>query len=313
MSKWLKKEDYEMFASEKAKEAENPKDENSFYRKWKNPTMGTVEKSKDYTTRLLPDKVKGFYKKYMYHGFKSGDKFHYILCEKTFDGENYCPWCDVNKILYQGNETDKKKAKDYKRQDRYVTNLFIKEDPRDAEVKDPTFKVNGTVRLYEFPSTVESKIANEINDKTNGYGLDIFNPEAGYDLILKVKAKPKDDKGKEWPDYGDTMFARKATSISDDDETLEKLMNDRYSLDEYILSMRKTVDEHEQLLKAEMLWDDVAVNFNKKMKNAMTPAVTTTTTPKKEEPKQEIKKETPSTPVVEDDDTDSLLDELDNM
>ena len=48
MSKWLKKEDYEMFAGQKSKEAEQAQDDTvgGFFKKWKSPTMGTVEKAK---------------------------------------------------------------------------------------------------------------------------------------------------------------------------------------------------------------------------------------------------------------------------
>lgn len=315
MSKWLRKDDYDMFAGQKQKEAEAPStDENSFYKKWKNPTMGTVDKAKEYAIRLLPDKVKGYYKKYFYHGFMVGDKFKYILCEKSdvLGGmDNYCPWCDANKILYQGNDEDKKKARDYKRNERFVSNVCIIDDPRDAEVKDEQYKVNGTVRLYEFPATVESKIANEVTDTKNGYGIEIFDPENGYDLILKIKAKPKDDKGKEWPDYGDTMFARKTSPIANSEDKIAALMDQVYSLDEYILSMRKSVEEQEQLLKGEMLWDDVGPKFLKHMKKEGSTTTETKVTQKEEPKKDEPKKETPKSNEVED--TDSLLDELDNM
>lgn len=316
MSKWLKKDAYEMFANNKSKEKESAGDDtNSFYKKWKNPVMGTVEKAKEYILRLLPDTKSNFYKKYFYHGFTSGEKFQYVLCEKTFGMDNYCPWCEATKILYQGNETDKKKAGDYKRRDRFVGNVFIKDDPRDADVKDEQYKVNGTIRLYEFPTTVESKISNEVTDTANGYGVDIFDPENGFDLILKVKAKPKDKSGKEWPDYGDTMFARKASSIEPDEEKMEKLMAQRIDLDEYILSMKKGVDVHEQLLKAEMLWDDVGASFNKKMKGG---TATTTTETKKEDVPFVVdtpKVDTKSTVVEDnqDDDTDDLLNELADM
>ena len=188
MSKWLRKDDYEMFADQKAKDKENASNDTvgGFYKKWKNPKMGTQEKAKEYKVRLLPDPKKGYYKNYLYHGFLSGESFVYFLCEKTFDMDAYCPFCDVTKLLYQGNESDKRKASEYKRKERFVSNVFIAEDPRDAETKNEEYKVEGTVRLYEFPATVESKIANEITDKEQGYGIAVFDPEEGYDFILKI-------------------------------------------------------------------------------------------------------------------------------
>jgi hypothetical protein len=321
MSKWLRKDDYDMFAEQKKKEAENQPEDNAgnFFKKWKNPQMGTTEKAKEYKIRLLPDPEKGFYKEYLYHGFNSGEKFKYLLCEKTPTNlDAYCPWCEANKILYQGNATDKKKAKEYKRKNRFVSNIYVVDDPRDVDVKDAQYKVNGTVRLYEFPGTVESKVANEINDREQGYGLSIFDPEDGYDFILKVKAKPKDQNGKEWPDYGDTIFARRATPISDDAEKLDSVMEQRVKLEEYIESMRFTADEHEALLKAEMLWEDVGHNFERHFRagGATNPPPTPTpeSAPTQESAPVQESAPTPTPEASTDvDDTDALLDELANM
>jgi hypothetical protein len=332
MSKWLRKDDYEMFADQKAKdkEKENTDTVGGFYKKWKNPQMGTQEKAKEYKARLLPDPVKGYYKNYLYHGFKSGEKFQYILCEKTYDMDAYCPWCEVTKILYQGNDSDKRKAKEYKRKERFVSNVFIVEDPRDADTRDEEYKVAGTVRLYEFPATVESKISNEITDKEQGYGIAIFDPESGYDFILKIKAKPKDDKGKEWPDYGDTMFARNGSAITPPEgKTIEDVMGERTNLEEYIKSLRKSPEDTEKLLKAEMLWDDVGHSFEKHMKvadsapSAAPVREAAPETPQNAAPAPEsapVQQEAPAqqeaapapTPAG-DDDTDALLAELQDM
>jgi len=324
MSKWLRKDDYDDFANQKAKEAENNKDDSSnhFFRKWKNPQMGTVDRAKEYKIRLLPDPVKGFYKEYMYHGFRVGEKFKYFLCNKTYGLEEYCPFCEATKILYQGNDTDKRKASQYKRNTRYVSNVYVIEDPRDVDVKDEAYKVNNTVRLYEFPSTVESKISNEINDKDQGYGMKIFDPEDGFDFILKVKAKPKDKNGKEWPDYGDTIFARRATPIAETEEKISEIMAQCISLEEYIKSLVLSVDEMETLLKSEMLWDDVGHNFEKCYKRGTSDTVMSSSDTKmsSESPvnANTTQESQASSNVAESndndqDDTDALLAELQKM
>jgi len=326
MSKWLKKDSYDMFADQKQKESDNDTQATTgFYKKWKNPQMGTTERAKEYKVRLLPDVESGFYKDYMYHGFMSGETFKYLLCEKTHGMDKFCPWCEATKILYQGNESDKRKASDYKRKTRFVSNIYITEDPRDADVKDENYKVGGQIRLYEFPATVESKIKNEITDTEQGYGMSIFDPETGFDFIIKVKAKPKDKNGKEWPDYGDSMFARRASPIADTEDEVERLMGDRVNLDEYIDSLKISVKEHEELLKSEMLWDDVGHLFNKVWKGEE-PAPLDPMAEMDELPDHQSTPETPSTPtptatpeVAESttdsggDDTDALLAELQDM
>ena len=331
MSKWLRKDDYDMFADQKAKEAENQPENgnNEFYLKWKNPQMGTTEKAKEYKVRLLPDPVKGFYKEYLYHGFTSGEKFKYFLCPKTNGLDEYCPFCEASKILYQGTASDKRKAGEYRRKNRYVSNVYIVDDPRDVDVKDEKFKVNGTVRIYEFPGTVESKIANEINDKEQGYGMSIFDPEDGYDFILKIKAKPKDQNGKEWPDYGDTIFARRSTPIAETESDINEIMDKRIDLSKYIESLALSVDEMEQLIKTEMLWDDVGHTFTRYYKRGSdelptaesaptTQTEPTTATPVQETQAQPEPVQTQPEPTTngaggDDDDTDALLDELMDM
>lgn len=324
MSKWLNKEAFQKF--EENLKTDDKKDNQGFFLKWKSPKMGTVERAKEYTLRLLPDiKSNSFYKNYFYHGFYQGEKFKYILCPKTFNVEHYCPWCDAYRVLYQGTDADKAKASTYKKQERFVGNVLIVDDPRDAEESDVLKKAQGRVLLYEFPGAVESKIKNEITDKKNGYGIEIFDPENGYDFVLKVKAKPKDKNGKEWPDYADSMFARKCSAIASSEDEIKTTLDKCYNLDDYLKSMSVTLEEQERMIKEEMLWDDIGATFEKSVKKLAVAG-------KYSEPKaettgqiQEVAQQTTKKEAVvetktsdtfddsEKDDAQSLLDELDNM
>lgn len=225
--------------------------------------MGTQEKPKTYKLRLLPDADGDFYVKYYYHFFQDeSNNSHYIKCPKTDGFENFCPWCFMNQMLWKGNKSDKERADRYRRNVRFVVNAFIKDDPRDADAEDD-FKVSGTRRLYEFPATVESKIANELTNDEEGYGPSIFDPEKGHDLLVKILAKKPDQNGKVWPDYSLTEFSRTANAISESQEEIEKIMNSVYSLKEYIDHMGLSWSEHEKLLKKELVWDDVRDAFIK--------------------------------------------------
>ena len=70
MSKWLNKDKFKAFVN-KRQEDQSSEDVDGYAKKWKNPTMGTVEKAKEYTIRLLPDKQSQFYLRYFYHYFVS--------------------------------------------------------------------------------------------------------------------------------------------------------------------------------------------------------------------------------------------------
>ncbi|MFW6026787.1 MAG: hypothetical protein ACOCRX_10640, partial [Candidatus Woesearchaeota archaeon] len=72
-----------------------------------------------------------------------------MLCPKTFNFENPCPICSVTSKLYKGTEDDKKEAGRYKRKQKFVSNIFVVDDPRDSE-KEKDDKASGKVLIYEF-------------------------------------------------------------------------------------------------------------------------------------------------------------------
>ena len=225
--------------------------------------MGTQDVERVYKGRLLPDKNGDFYFKYLYHFFKSGERYYYIKCPKTHDMNAFCPWCYVNQLLWQGNESDKKRAYKYKKNVRFVGNFFVINDPRDSDVDDSERKASNKNFLYEFPEAVESKIKNEMTKLEEGYGPKIFNPEDGHNLLIKIKAKKPDINGKIWPDYSNTEFSRTPSSIAESKEEVEKIMENVYDLSKYLQSLDKDWEFHEKLLKQELVWDDVEDVFIK--------------------------------------------------
>lgn len=278
MSKWVNTKKFEDFAGEKAQEKEETKDYGSTFAKKFRPDRGTEANPKEYELRLVPDPKDEFYKKYFYHMFQSGENWHYFLCPKTNGLDHYCPWCAISQLLWKGSESDKKKAREYSRKERYCGNVFVVHDPRDAEVQDDDRKNTGQMRLYEFPLTVEKMIKKEITDKKNGYGYAIFDPEeGGYSFLLAIGAKKPDKNKKVWPDYAPSMFARRPSAmLAGFDRDIEEVMEDRYDLEDYIKTMSLSIEDNENLLKSEMVWDDVETDFLKRIKkSAPAPAVET--------------------------------------
>ena len=252
MSKWIDENLFNQFVEQKTHEADKtPAGPRRSEIVWKTPERGTPDKPKVYEGRFLPDQKGNFYKNYYYHMFYSGEKWNFLLCDKTFTLENFCPWCSVTSKLYMGNSEDKKRAAEYKRKEKFVSNFFIIDDPRDAENEE---KVAGSVKIYEFPGKVESKLKSEITDTKHGLGPAIFDPSGeGFSFILKVRStKPKD--GKTWPDYSDSLFARKPSALGDDSE-IQTIMDSRYDLEEYIEGMTRTEEDVITLLKAEMVYE----------------------------------------------------------
>jgi hypothetical protein len=270
MSKWVNDDLFGKFQEQKKEEKEAPRGGVSRLDKvWPTPEKGTDSVAKVYKGRFLPDPDGEFYKQYYYHMYRSGEKWVFAICPKTDNFDNYCPFCSVTSKLYMGTAADKKMANNYKRKRKYVSNFFITDDPRDNE-REAEKKVNGTVKLYEFPNKVEIKLKEEITDP-DGLGISVFDPgEGGYDFILKVMATKKDDKGTSWPDYATSTFARRSGAIGSDSE-IESLMEQRSSLKEYIDDQRKTEEELIKLVKSELLFDMVKDEYDQllRKRNAM--------------------------------------------
>jgi len=267
MSKWIDKELFGRFAEEKTKEAEQEKQKGGSARMEKlfpTPERGTTEKSKNYEGRFIPDLKGEFYKRIYYHMFMSGEQWQFIKCPKTDNFENWCAWCSVTQKLFMGGSEDKKQAQNYKRKEKFVGNFFVVHDPRDAE-REKDERIENTVKLYEFPGRVESKLKSEITDTKEGYGFNIFNPsDDGYNFILKVKSTKKDKEGRTWPDYSDSMFSRTPQALGTDRQ-IKQIMNSTYDLVDYVADLTRTDEDIKNILNAEMVWEMVATEW-KRMK-----------------------------------------------
>lgn len=258
-NKWINKDLFGKFQDQKKEEKNQP---SSYGQRrsdlvWDTPDKGTQTQAKEYQGRFLPDPNGEFYKHYYYHMFRAGEKWLFIICPKTDGFDNYCPWCQITSKLYGGTAADKKMANNYKRKKKYVGNFFVVKDPRDEE-RDDEDKVVGKVRLYEFPQKVEMKLKEEITDTENGLGAAIFDPtETGYNFILKVLSTKPTPEGDTWPDYSQSLFARRATALGTDAE-IEEIMKTTIDITEYIDGMKKSDDEIEKSIKDEHLWDLVS-------------------------------------------------------
>jgi len=266
MSKWVNKDKFEEFKQERENDKSADKNNVDFARVYPNPKMGTFDKPKEYHSRLLTDPDGNFYKKYYYHMFQSGENWNFIMCPKTHDMNEYCPWCHATQLLYKGSASDKKKAYQYKRKEKYVGNIYVIRDPRDVDEQDNDKKFANKTFLYNFPQTIETLIRKEITDTENGWGYDIFDPQNGHNLIISIGAKKPDKNGKVWPDYSLTTFAKRSSSIAKTESEIEEIMNTCQSIDDYINNSMMDVDENKDLLKSEMLYDDVEEQFLKFMK-----------------------------------------------
>lgn len=256
-SKWINKSLFNSYVEKKEKEKVDKTSVRNDVA-WRTPEKGTADNPKIYEGRFVPDPKGIFTKKYYYHMYQSNGKWYFQLCEKTFNFDNWCPWCSVASKLYQGTSSDKKAAGNYKRKVRHVGNWYVVDDPRDNEIDDENRKSNGKVKIYEFPDQVESKINGEIFDRRRGAGSRIFDPgEDGLNFILKVKSTKQDKDKRIFPDYSDSKFSSLSSSLGSEKE-IKDIMTSTYDLEAYLIDMKSDDDVTKELLKNEMLWDIIS-------------------------------------------------------
>lgn len=268
MSRWLKKELFGSFREELL--AEQEKKNKSFgddFKRWR-LQAGTADKPMIYEGRFLPDKDGSpRYKKFHYHMFKRGDQWVYFVCDKTFNFENFCPYCSGSKVLWGGSAADKVAAKAFGRKDKYISNFYVVDDPRDSEVpkdiENREEKLNsGKTKLLEFGVKLESKVRQELLDEKEGVGTAVFDPEEGYNFIIKVKSTKPDKDNKTWPDYADSKFSRASGPLGSTKE-IKAIMDDTIDLNQYLESQRKSPAELKEMLEKDMLWGIVEQEWNR--------------------------------------------------
>jgi len=263
MSKWIKEDIFDEFVKEKENEAEPPSYGSSRMDIiWPTPEKGTRDRAKTYVGRFLPDQKGKFYKKYFYHMFQVGGKWQNFLCPKTHGMDEFCIICTLSQRLYNGSAQDKKLARKYKRNQKFAGNFFIVDDPRDSE-RDEEKKMNGTVRVYEFPATIESKLKSMVTDRKHGLGSSIFDPgDDGFNFILKVKSKPPaGEEKKVWPDYSESMFAVRPDALGSDAE-IKGIMESTHDMEDYVNSLARPEEEMINVLKMEELWELVKGEYD---------------------------------------------------
>ena len=238
------------------------------------------------------------------------------MCPKTEDFECYCPWCSLTQTLYQGSDADKKRAYTYKRKEKFVGNIYVVKDPRDTDENDPDRYLSDKTFLYEFPAVIEQLIKKEITDVENGWGFKIFDPEDGHNLIISIGAKKADKNGKVWPDYSLTTFSKRPSSLGDN---VDEIMESTQDIAEYLSNSMKSNEEHAELLKSEMVFDDVKDQFQRfmpvggeidKPKDTEAPKESAPSSSPSEEPEKEKVNEDKPIENMDDDDIDALLNGL---
>jgi hypothetical protein len=154
------------------------------------------------------------------HGFQGPGGWLIDDCRTTLNEK--CPVCEHNTQLWNsGIEANKKIARDQKRKLTYVSNIYIVEDPKHPEN-------NGKVFLFKYGKSIFDKINGAMHPE-----FEDEKPMNPFDLWKGANFKIKIRKVDGYQNYDKCEFDSPA-ALLDDDDALEKIWKQEYSLKELI-------------------------------------------------------------------------------
>ena len=258
MTKWLEEsecEDFEKELREKGEEESTSGEEfRKVFHKYSKPF------DVDYTLRFLPavkDKHPGrFIRPFYRHVFQNTDEdWVFITCPWTY-GDKKCPVCRIVSKLYASSESqDRKIAKKMRRSTWYVANAYVVEDPTDKGKDDEEQRSEGKVKLFPFKKQINEVISSGCDgNAADGLGVKaVLDPEEGYDFILKVRENRTEDAV--FPSYRQSNFARKPRPIADTDKEIKAVLEQVYSLDDYLEEIKMSKTRMLEIMEEEGLID----------------------------------------------------------
>lgn len=230
------------------------------------------------------------YVRYYNHSFQGPSGKWYIENNRGTLGRGVKdPVSEYNARLYKAGEKDK--AQLTKRNTRFVSNIYVIEDPAAPENEGKVFRFRYGKRIYrkieEAFDPYHDEDGNEIIGTHNLNKVNPFDFWRGSDFKLRVKTVRSGSKS--FPNYDDSSFIKnqdgqvvESALFDGDDAQIKKVWESEYSLKELIAEDKfKSYDELKAKLYEvlELEDDDNVVIVNKT--TGTVPNKTTTTKPKK--------------------------------
>lgn len=199
------------------------------------------EKDKTYTVRLIPnvsEPEKTFFHYYTYdwNSFSTG-QYTSVVSPTTFGQK--CPMTETKyRILRSGNEEEKAKAQLLRRNERWLINAYVVDDPTTPEN-------NGTVKIIRYGKQLHKIISDAIDGEgSEDFGARIFDlSENGVNL--KIKCEQQGD----YITYVSSKFTLPKKIEGMTDEKAEDVYKNVFDLTSVIPTksheeLLETLDEH---------------------------------------------------------------------
>lgn len=132
------------------------------------------------------------------------------------------PIGELNSELWAtGIEANKEIVRKRKRKQQYISNIYVISDPKNPQNE-------GKVMLFKYGKKIFEKIQEAMKPVFEGdKAVDPFDFWQGANFRLKIK------KVDGYPNYDNSSFEAQAPLLDGEDETLEKVWNSLYSLNEF--------------------------------------------------------------------------------
>ncbi|MFA5754336.1 MAG: hypothetical protein WC905_03240 [Patescibacteria group bacterium] len=275
-----------------------------------------TEPGKTYLGRFIPNisDPKSTFFHYAHHGFTSLSTGQYVdaTCPRSF-GER-CPICELRFKLYKTKvETDRNLAYMIRAHDKHLVNIYIINDPTNAENE-------GTVKILRFGKRIYDKILQATEgDDSDEFGTRIYDlTENGCNF--KIKVENASEGNRKFTNYNNSRFTAPGAIPNMDANKIQEVYKSIFDLTK-ILEM-KSETELNSIITEHILCEGAKIpEAYTKTSNEKTPNNSSSigdnleAEPSQESSKMETekiaKKENKST--SSDEKLKSLLDGLDNL
>ena len=166
------------------------------------------------------------------HGFQGPGGWFIDNCLTTLNDK--CPVCEHNNTLWNsGIEANKDIARKQKRKLSYIANILVVSDPSNPQNE-------GQIKLFKFGKKIFDKITEAMNPEfADEQAVNPFDMWEGANFKLKIRNVEG------YRNYDKSEFADKSALLEGDDEKLENLWKQEFSLKEF--TEKKQFKSYDQL------------------------------------------------------------------
>jgi hypothetical protein len=154
------------------------------------------------------------------HGFQGPGGWFFDNCLTTVNDK--CPVCEHNSTLWNsGIEANKEIARKQKRKLTYIANILVVSDPSNPQNE-------GQIKLYKFGKKIFDKISEAMNPEfADETPVNPFDMWEGANFKLKIRNVEG------YRNYDKSEFSDKSALFDGNDEKLEELWKNEFSLKDF--------------------------------------------------------------------------------